>query len=245
MTSFDAYDLIALWERDRGMSAAQKAVALLQLARPDASPKDLGVMTIGDRDRTLLRLRRHLFGDQLEGLATCSECDEKLEISLPIADFLASAPAPEESARGSLCVGEVEVTFRLPNTDDAVLAARYDDSTEAKRCLLRRCILSVGQGGSSVTPDDLDDITLARVAQQMETLDPLAEIRLGLSCANCEHEESVLLDIASYLWAELISEAQRLLDEVRALAREYGWREMDILAMTGRRRQYYLERSAT
>ena len=244
MISFDAYDLIALWEQDSGQSAAEKAVSLLKLARPDTSRDDLGAMPIGGRDRVLLELRRALFGNQLEGLATCGQCDEKLEVTLHISDFLSGAATPASEARTSLCVGDIEVTFRLPNTDDAVLAARYDNATEARRALLRRCIVAAGQDGASVSPRELDDITLARVSQQMETLDPLSEIRLDLSCTSCEHPQSVLLDIPSYLWAELHAEAERLLDEVQALAREYGWREIDILAMSGQRRCYYLERRA-
>ena len=41
--------------------------------------------------------------------------------------------------------------------------------------------------------------------------------------------------------AELATQAKRLLREVHFLARAYGWREADILAMSARRRQAYLE----
>lgn len=245
MTSFDAFDLIALWEQDRGRSAAEKAAFLLRLACPERSPEELGAMTIGARDRVLLAMRRDLFGDPLEGVATCSECDEKLEMDLRVSDFLAGSPESPAESRVTLCVGEVDIEFRLPTAEDAVLAGRHGNDAEARRILLRRCVLSAGRDGAALNPEELDDITLARIARQMESLDPLSEIRLGFICFDCENEESVVLDIASYLWAELIGEVEQLLEEVRALARDYGWREADILAMSSRRRQFYLDRSAS
>jgi len=44
-----------------------------------------------------------------------------------------------------------------------------------------------------------------------------------------------------FFWAELAAEAKRLLREVDALARAYGWREADILALSSQRRHAYLE----
>jgi hypothetical protein len=51
----------------------------------------------------------------------------------------------------------------------------------------------------------------------------------------------VLFDIVSFFWTELSAQAKRLLREVHTLARGYGWREADILAMSARRRQLYLD----
>lgn len=243
MISFDAYDLIALWEKESALSSAQRGLLLLALANPQQSRQALGAMTVGQRDRILLDMRRQLFGDQVEGIVHCSRCDETLELCVNISDFL--AVSAESSARTSLRVGEYDITFRLPTVDDALSVERHRERHDARRSLLQGCILSANRGDASVDPQEIDDITLARIAQCMEELDPLAEIQLSITCADCEHSESILLDIASYLWAELITEAERLLDEVRLLASQYGWREMDIVAMTGRRRQFYLDRRAT
>ena len=51
--------------------------------------------------------------------------------------------------------------------------------------------------------------------------------------------------MAEYLWKEVLIEARRLLREVNALARTYHWREADILALSPRRRQAYLELAGT
>ena len=243
MISFDAYDLIALWEKENALSSAQRGLLLLALANPEQSRQTLGAMTVGQRDRILLDMRRQLFGDQVEGIVHCSRCDETLELCVSISDFL--SVSAESSARASLRVGEIDITFRLPTVEDSLAVERYGEHHEARRSLLQGCILSARRGGTSVDPQEIDDITLARIARRMEEMDPLAEIQLTIICTDCEHSESILLDIVSYLWAELHTEAERLLDEVRLLAAQYGWREMDIVAMTGQRRQFYLDRRAT
>ena len=57
----------------------------------------------------------------------------------------------------------------------------------------------------------------------------------------CGHEWDELFDVVSFVWAELEVQACRLLQEVHVLARAYGWREGDVLALSPRRRRLYLE----
>jgi hypothetical protein len=64
---------------------------------------------------------------------------------------------------------------------------------------------------------------------------------LDLRCPTCGHSWHALFDIVAFFWAELASQAKRLLREVHTLARAYGWREADIVSMSARRRQLYLE----
>ena len=82
---------------------------------------------------------------------------------------------------------------------------------------------------------------LAALAAEMSARDPQAEVLLDLTCPGVRREWQAVFDIAAYFWAELAAEAKRLLREVDALARAYGWREADILALSPRRRQAYLE----
>ena len=86
-------------------------------------------------------------------------------------------------------------------------------------------------------PDDL----LAALADEMSARDPQAEVLLDLTCPACGSRWQALFDIAAFFWTELAAEAKRLLREVDALARAYGWREADILALSPQRRQAYLE----
>jgi hypothetical protein len=74
----------------------------------------------------------------------------------------------------------------------------------------------------------------------MEEADPLTAMQLALSCPECGYQWQTAFDIESFFWSEINAWANRMLHEVHTLALRYGWREMDILAMSPWRRQFYL-----
>jgi hypothetical protein len=67
------------------------------------------------------------------------------------------------------------------------------------------------------------------------------ETLLELRCAACGEAWTEPLDVVSFFVAELDVVARNLLAEVHLLARAYGWREADALALPARRRAAYLE----
>ena len=71
--------------------------------------------------------------------------------------------------------------------------------------------------------------------------DPQASVRLALTCPACAHGSERPFDVVAYLWIEVDAWARRTLAEVHALAAAYGWSEREILALSARRRQLYLE----
>jgi hypothetical protein len=75
----------------------------------------------------------------------------------------------------------------------------------------------------------------------MATADPAAEVLLNLQCPLCTHSWQAFFDIAAFFWTEISAHARRLLHEVDALARIYGWDEAEILGLSPTRRQAYLE----
>ena len=115
------------------------------------------------------------------------------------------------------------------------------DPAAARRLLVRRCVLHASRERVPVAGDDLPAEAVAGLAQRMVEHDPQAEVLLDLSCPACEHDWQALFDIVAFFWAELAARADRLLREVHALARAYGWREADILGMSPHRRRFYLE----
>ena len=60
-------------------------------------------------------------------------------------------------------------------------------------------------------------------------------------CPGCGHDWQPVFDIARFLWQELHAWALHMLREVDTLAASYHWAEADILALSPRRRQAYLE----
>lgn len=89
--------------------------------------------------------------------------------------------------------------------------------------------------------EDLPDETIEAVSRAMLEADPQAEITLHLTCPACGHEWDLLFDIVDFFWREISAQAQRLLREIDALARAYGWTEREILNLPAQRRQTYLE----
>src|SRR5581483_122411 len=90
-------------------------------------------------------------------------------------------------------------------------------------------------------PEALSETALAALADAIGEHDPQADVRIGLACPACGHEFSLNFDIEEFFWTEVAARALRVFREVHQLARAYGWREADILSMSTRRRQAYLE----
>ena len=80
MPALDAAAILAVWERGSAQSLGERALTLLEfcgLARAEAA-----CLAVGERDAELLRIRRRLFGDRIDAIATCAVCGEKLEVTL-------------------------------------------------------------------------------------------------------------------------------------------------------------------
>jgi len=87
---------------------------------------------------------------------------------------------------------------------------------------------------------DLPEDVVREVVERMAALDPQADTRINLSCPDCQYRWSEVFDVVSFFWTEIDAWARRLLRDVNVLARAYGWREHDILALSPMRRQLYL-----
>ena len=89
---------------------------------------------------------------------------------------------------------------------------------------------------AELTPEEVGGLAKAR-----EEHDPQAEVVLTFTCPACQHGWQALFDVGTFFWTEVASAARRLLREVDALARAYGWSEAAILALSPARRQAYME----
>lgn len=141
----------------------------------------------------------------------------------------------------TLTLGEFQLRFRLPNSKDLAAVVGYQDVNTVRRLIGLRCVLEVSRDGVAVTGGELPPDVINQLAKQMAECDPQAEVLLNLDCPACNHNWQVIFDIVAFFWSELSAQAKRLLREVHTLARFYGWREADILAMSAIRRQFYLD----
>jgi len=233
--------LLSAWERGRAESEfIGRSLALLEAASPDGAPVSVAELSIGARDSLLLRLQERLFGGHINALANCGGCGERVELSFDLSDV--RTPLPPET-NGALIVTreQYQVEFRLPNSRDLLALSGPKEIEEKRMRLLERIVIRADSSGRSIGARELPEELISAMESEMLAADPQAEVILKLRCQSCGHEWGALFDAGSFLWKEVEAWAIRLLHEVHLLARAYGWRESDILAMTAWRRHAYLE----
>ena len=145
----------------------------------------------------------------------------------------------------ALSDGEYDVSFRLPNSLDLVAIDDVKDLAVARQLLFQYCVMTASHKGEECPKDILPSLVLDRAAVLMAQADPQADVQLALSCPQCGHGWQAVFDLVAFFWAEISAWASQILREVHTLASTYGWREADILAMSARRRQYYLDMVGT
>src|SRR5262245_6886173 len=240
MRTLSAAELLDVWERGFSQPPAERALTLLSAACADVSRESLASLSIGERDAQLLTLREQTFGPQLLLLASCSECDAKLETSFTTAG-LRVEPAAVATESLTLTKNGYELVFRLPNSFDLMAVTDCRELVAGRQLLLERCVSSVRLNGQEASVSQLPDEILEAFAERLGKLDPQGDVQLTLVCPQCDHQWQSIFDIEAFLWKEVSAWAIRILREVHVLASAYGWREFDVLNMSHRRRQAYLE----
>jgi len=251
MEALTAADLLDAWEQGASVGAHGRALILLGYARPDLPADSLDEVPIAGRDAEILRLRRATFGRRMAAVAPCPACAETLELDLDAATIQPDISADLSPEPIRLSTPRGTVTVRRPTTADLlaaqeVAAAAGSDPMVARRALRDRLVVrGVASAGvveeetpaETLDPSDLD----AAIAAAIEAAEPALDLRLAISCPSCGHAWETTIDVPSFLWIEIVASGQRLADEVAGLAAAYGWREVDVLALTPWRRQLYLD----
>jgi hypothetical protein len=238
MHSLSAKEIVQVWEWGQEKHPVDRALALLGLACPELGPGQLQRLTIGQRNHRLLTLREMTLGPTLKGLAVCSACGASLEFSV---DVKAIRGKERAAAEYSLKVSGLDLHYRPLNSLDLAAIVGLADLRQARMRLVEASLLDASQTGQQVTADELPDAALSALVEALGECDPQAEMRFQLTCAECGQRWSALFDIVSFFWTELRARAERLLGEVHTLALAYGWSEAEILALSERRRHFYLD----
>jgi hypothetical protein len=242
MPALSTAELLAAWENAMGQPPLDQSLRLLSAWLNQPAPV-LARLNLGRRDAYLLQLRAAIFGPQLRSLAECEACGECLEFVLDEAELRSGTADPgEPTLRVSL--DGYEVVFRLPNTLDLKVLRRDADLATNRRLLLECSLLEARHADCVVTAGQLPESVVSAICERMVEADPLAEVRIALTCPGCGHCWKTNLDIGAYLWRELDAWARRILGEVHVLASTYGWSEDQILGLTPARRQFYLNLAA-
>ncbi len=238
MRPLTSAELVQLWEAGQGMPPAHRAVTLAEAAGDGTGPPAVD-LSLGERDHRLMVLRGQLFGPQISGLDTCGRCGADLDVTFDLGPLVTGPPAP--NAPVIVRWQETELHCRAVTTAD-VIAAAEAGRPDFGDVLLRRCVtVAAGDRDVPAPATGLPGPAANAVMTALAEADPLADVRLAVTCGECSHQWDVTFDIASFLWTEICAAVERILGEVHVLATAYGWSEAEVLAVGPRRRQYYLE----
>ena len=247
MRPLSSSDLLHIWERGSGRTLVEQALAILEVAFPQAPDGLFRKLNIGQRDLFLLHLRTLTFGPRIKGLIDCPACRQQLELDFNAYDLpIPNSPMPDLEtlvpldAEKSFRLKDYEVSFRLPNSTDLMTLTGATDGKTGPQQLLEACLMLAKHHDKTIDLMELPSEVLNGVVECMSKTDPLADLTFPATCPACGHTWEVIFDIVSFFWSEIYAWSARLVREVHTLALAYGWREADILAMSAWRRQQYL-----
>lgn len=226
--------LLALWERGLDAPSWARGDALVR------DGHDLPARALGVRNAKLMALHAQLFGRELPLLSHCPACRTAVEFTADCTALAGHASAADSDATHLFEVNEHCIEFRLARSAD-LAAAPAEPSDEFARHVLERCVLSCTSKGESVDVRELPLAILDALSRRMEALDPSAALSFDVTCPQCAMRWDARLDIAAAVWQKVHAAAERVLLDVDALARAYGWTESEVLRLTPARRSAYLQ----
>jgi hypothetical protein len=232
MDALSAAQIVRIWERGTARPPAERALAILAEVDPD--PAGLPDLPIGVLATRLLALREATFGPRFAAVTRCEQCGERLDLEFTATDVRRAGDRDEPPA-AAVRVGEIELHVRPLTSRDLLAATACADAGAARLALARRAI------SDAIDVEPLAPDLLPALAHHLEALDPDAARTLALSCPACAAQHDHDFDVAAFFWGEIENEALRLLRDVHAIARTYGWGEAEILEMSPLRRRAYLE----
>lgn len=233
-----AGDLLALWDRAAMLPPARRDDALL------GSLFETPPTSLGARNAALLAVRARLFGGLLALRARCLECRAAVEFTIDCEELSRRLqPASEGGGAQVLELAGLHIVFRAPDVDDVREAARAADGGPVfVRTLLERCVLSCERDDHApVAVAALPAAASEAISRRLEEIEPGASVSFALGCPECSASWNAPMDCGAVLWSELGAYAERLLLDVDALARAYGWSEGEVLALSPTRRSAYLQ----
>jgi hypothetical protein len=236
--TIDSDRLLGLWERALAAPAWARGDALLTDAQDGAA------RALGARNAQLFDLHGQLFGRELALLSQCPECASSVEFSV---DCGALGAQLRTGVTGQTHRVEIDghcVEFRLLCSADLAAASHAASDEDFAREVLERCVLACTHEGESVRVRDLPVSVLDTVSRRLEALDPAAAVSFDVTCPQCTARWDARLDVGATVWRKVQAAAERVLLDVHALARAYGWSESEVLRLSPTRRSAYLQMAA-
>ncbi len=185
--------------------------------------------SVGASNAAILARRKAHFGTTMGLLADCPACREWVEFSAPNGIF-ESVPG----ANGEFLWNGWRIEYRLPTVTDLMIARSAPDP---RAVLVSRALIRATKNDQVA---DLTPEVMVAWEAHLDEVDPLAVIEFSLKCDACGHAWGAVFEPAREYPRELEVAARRVLSEVDALARAYGWDEKTTLGLSPARRRMYL-----
>ena len=71
--------ILTLYEQSAQLSAIQRSDILLTMALPTLTIYQIDTLTVGERNQHLLNIRAALFGNNMDCIGSCPNCQENIE----------------------------------------------------------------------------------------------------------------------------------------------------------------------
>lgn len=213
-------------------------------------------LLVRDRDFLMLKLREAIFGPRVDAVLRCRACSKPMDVNFSLADvevesrplaarYFGARLSPAGGFRDGAGVERREVEFRLPTGADqeAAAAAFREGESSAREQLLARLVrppAGADESGPSFVAR-LPEAARAEIEEQMARLAPATEIELDGACPECGEPFETTFDLTGFFAAEMRNNLRTLERSVHLLAFHYHWSEGEILSLTRRKRQRYLE----
>lgn len=232
--------VVAIWERGRSEHPVDRALTVLAGCTGGAR-SELADWPLERRDAALAAYRATLFGPRWAGYAACPACGCGVDVALGVPAEPAEPPGPPGTTeRFEVAAGGVVLSVRMPTSRDLAAAAGSATLEDARLALLRSCVTGGFADPAGVRPEAGAE-ALAAVEAELDRRAGLSAGTVAVTCPECSGTWALEMDVGAFFWREIEVLAGRLLREVDALARRYGWTEAEILGLSPARRRYYLE----
>lgn len=200
-------------------------------------------LTISMRVEALLEICTLGGTEQITAQVFCSKenCDELMEIQLSREEILSIKPENNKSSRFQIQVNGKNYTFRKPTGNDQLewQKSSYNHEDEVVETIMQT--LWVVPRNKKIDSKTLfSDKGIQVVNKEMLINDPLTYFKLTIQCPSCKHQWYHTFDLEGLLLKKLHEAQKHLLYTIHSLASYYHWSEQHILALSPRRRNYYL-----
>lgn len=192
-------ELLSLWEQGLARHPIDRALLLCSWARPELPGERLAGLPLGVVDATVCGCARG--------------CSVPASSSRSVANSAASSwrsawwsmscwPTPIKATTVAKSMSALSA-FGVPDSRDmANVASELDAEAAALRLLERCCIAHPGTAVPALAA------MLGDVEARLEAADPIADLRLAVSCEACGHAWDATLDAGALLWDEVRRHAE-------------------------------------